>query len=66
MPLVIGKPRNKAERPVAQNPEGSAFAGALLCHSSLKWNNHAALLFSRSASRKARFAATCIIETASI
>jgi hypothetical protein len=44
---------------------GSAFAGALLCRSSLEWNNHTTLLASRSASRKMRFAATGIVETAS-
>jgi len=44
---------------------GSNFAVALFCRSSLEWNNHDTLLASRSARRKMRFAATCIIETAS-
>ncbi len=48
-----------------ETQSGSAFAGALLCRLSLEWNNHTALLASRSASRKDRFATMDIIETAS-
>ena len=48
-----------------QTQPGSAFAGGLLCRSSLEWNNHTTLLASRSPTRKGRFATTDIIETAS-
>jgi len=49
-----------------ETQSGSAFAGALLCRLSLEWNDHTALLASRSASRKDRFATMDIIETASM
>jgi hypothetical protein len=44
---------------------GSAFAGALQRRLSLEWNDHTALLASRTASRKGRFAAMWIIEIGS-
>ena len=65
MSVIIRKARNKAAGPVARNPKGSAFAGALLCYSSLVWTHHTALLVPRSASRKDRCATMDIIETVS-
>jgi hypothetical protein len=55
MSVIIRKARNKAAGQWRETRSGSAFAGALLCRLSLEWNDHAALLASRSASRKDRF-----------
>lgn len=47
-----------------ENRSESAFAGGMLCDSSLEWNNHEALLVPRSPSCKDRIATMDIIETA--
>jgi len=65
MPVVICKAHNKAAEPWRETCTGSAFAGGLLCYSSLKWNDHTTLLMPRSPSRKGRFAAMTMIEPAS-